>query len=53
MSCIRKLGVNLVIPPYIMWLYYFLMEEDSIIERLREEYASGRMLTGGVKQLLV
>jgi len=49
----RKLGANLEDDVPYQWLYYFLEEDDSKIKRLEEDYASGRMLTGEVKQLLV
>jgi tryptophanyl-tRNA synthetase len=49
----RKLGANLEIDVPYQWLYYFLEEDDSKIKRLGEDYASGRILTGEVKQLLV
>ncbi|RSN75263.1 MAG: tryptophan--tRNA ligase [Thermoproteota archaeon] len=49
----RKLGGNPEIDVPFQWLYMFLEEDDSEVERIREEYRSGRMLTGELKEILI
>lgn len=49
----RKFGANLEIDVPYQWLYYFFEENDEEVKRIEEEYRSGKMLTGEVKQILV
>ena len=49
----RKLGANLDIDVPYQWLYYFFEEDDERIRKIGEEYKSGKMLTGEIKQILV
>ncbi|AEB94219.1 tryptophan--tRNA ligase [Metallosphaera cuprina] len=49
----RKLGANLDVDVPYQWLYYFFEEDDQKIKRIAEEYSSGKMLTGEIKQILV
>jgi tryptophanyl-tRNA synthetase len=35
------------------WLYYFFEEDDNAVERLREEYRSGRILSGEMNEMLI
>jgi tryptophanyl-tRNA synthetase len=49
----RKLGGNPDIDVPFQWLYMFLEKDDSEVERIREEYKSGRMLTGELKEILI
>lgn len=48
----RRLGANLEVDVPIKYLSFF-MEDDEELERIKEEYGSGRMLTGEVKEILV
>ncbi len=48
----RKHGANLDVDVPYQWLYYLFEEDDGEIERIREEYSSGRMLTGEIKKIL-
>lgn len=49
----RKLGGNPDVDVAFQWLYYFFEEDDRRVERLREEYVSGRLLTGELKEILI
>ncbi len=49
----RKLGGNTEIDVPFQWLYYFFEEDDKRIEEIKEEYSSGKLLTGELKQILV
>jgi tryptophanyl-tRNA synthetase len=35
------------------WLNYFFEEDDNAVERLREEYRSGRILSGEMNEILI
>ncbi|KAL6897987.1 hypothetical protein ACP4OV_006583 [Aristida adscensionis] len=48
----RKLGANLDVDVSIKYLNFFL-EDDDELERIKQEYKEGRMLTGQVKQRLI
>lgn len=48
----RQHGANLEIDVPYQWLRFFL-EDDAELERIAEEYGSGRMLTSEVKAVLV
>ncbi|XP_019264987.1 PREDICTED: tryptophan--tRNA ligase, cytoplasmic-like [Nicotiana attenuata] len=47
----RKYGANLEVDIPFKYLGFFL-DDDAELERIREEYGSGRMLTGEVKKRL-
>lgn len=49
----RKYGGNPEIDVPFQWLYYFFEEDDNRIKEIEEEYRSGKMLTGELKQLLI
>ncbi|MEM4574494.1 MAG: tryptophan--tRNA ligase [Candidatus Caldarchaeum sp.] len=49
----RKLGGNPDIDVAFQWLYYFFEKDDNKINRVREEYVSGRLLTGELKEILI
>ncbi|GBG30157.1 Tryptophan--tRNA ligase, cytoplasmic [Hondaea fermentalgiana] len=48
----RKNGANLEVDISYQWLRFFL-DDDEKLEHIAEEYGSGRMMTGEVKQTLV
>ena len=48
----RRLGGNPDIDVAFQWLYMFFEPDDSKLEKIREEYRSGRLLTGELKQML-
>ncbi|MCS7129715.1 MAG: tryptophan--tRNA ligase, partial [Candidatus Caldarchaeum sp.] len=35
------------------WLYYFFEEDDERMKRIRDEYVSGSLLTGELKEILI
>jgi tryptophanyl-tRNA synthetase len=47
-----ELGANLEVDVPVQWLAFFL-EDDDELERLRSDYAAGRIMTGEVKKLLI
>jgi tryptophanyl-tRNA synthetase len=49
----RRLGGNPEIDVPFQWLYYFFEEDDNRIEEIGEDYKSGKILSGELKQLLV
>jgi len=49
----RMLGGNPDVDVAFQWLYYFFEEDDNAVERLREEYRSGRILSGEMKEILI
>ena len=49
----RRLGGNPDVDVPFQWLYMFFEPDDKRIEEIRAEYKSGRMLTGGLKDILV
>ncbi|MDW8063780.1 MAG: tryptophan--tRNA ligase [Candidatus Caldarchaeum sp.] len=49
----RKHGGNPDVDVAFQWLYYFFEEDDNVVNRLRDEYVSGRLLTGEMKQVLI
>jgi tryptophanyl-tRNA synthetase len=49
----RMLGGNPDVDVTFHWLYYFFEEDDNAVERLREEYRSGRILSGEMKEILI
>ncbi len=48
----RKLGADLSVDVPYQWLYYFFEEDDEKIKKIGEEYSTGRMLTGEIKEYL-
>lgn len=49
----RRLGGNPDIDVAFQWLYILFEEDDKKIEKIREDYKSGKMLTGELKQILI
>ena len=48
----RKLGADLSVDVPYQWLYYFFEEDDGKIKKIGEEYSTGRILTGEIKEYL-
>lgn len=48
----RRLGGNLAKDVPYQWLRFFL-DDDAELDRIGEEYSSGRMLTGEIKAILI
>ncbi len=49
----RKYGGNPDIDVSFQWLYMFFEEDDEKIEEIRQDYSSGKMLTGELKKHLI
>jgi len=49
----RKYGGNPDVDVSFQWLYYYFEEDDQRIMRIEEDYRSGNMLSGELKQILV
>src|SRR3989338_1827019 len=49
----RKLGGNPDIDVSFQWLYAFLEDDDKKIKKIEEDYRSGKLLTGELKQILI
>lgn len=49
----RKLGGNPDVDVSFQWLYYFFEPDDKKIEKIREDYKSGALLTSELKEYLV
>ncbi len=49
----RKLGGNPDIDVSFQWLYMFFEPDDYRIKNIEEEYRSGRLLTGELKEILI
>lgn len=49
----RKKGGNPDIDVSFQWLYMFFEDDDKKVEEIRQEYTSGKMLTGELKQYLI
>ncbi|MGQ9478935.1 MAG: tryptophan--tRNA ligase [Thermoproteota archaeon] len=49
----RRLGGNPDIDVPYQWLYFFFEEDDSKLEKIGEDYASGRLLSGELKEILI
>jgi tryptophanyl-tRNA synthetase len=49
----RKLGGNPDVDVAYQWLYYFFEEDDSRMEKIRQDYVSGKLLTGELKEILI
>jgi tryptophanyl-tRNA synthetase len=48
----RKLGADLRVDVPYQWLYYIFEENDGEMQKIADDYSSGRMLTGEVKKIL-
>lgn len=49
----RKLGGNPDVDVPFQWLYMFFEPDDKRIEEIRSDYKTGRLLTGGIKDILI
>jgi tryptophanyl-tRNA synthetase len=49
----RKLGGKPDIDVAYQWLYYFFEGDDSRMEQIRQDYVSGKLLTGELKEILI
>lgn len=49
----RKLGGRCDIDVAYQWLYNIFEEDDNQIKKIKEEYSSGRMLSGEIKKILI
>ncbi|MEM3713006.1 MAG: tryptophan--tRNA ligase [Thermoproteota archaeon] len=49
----RRLGGNPDIDVPYQWLYFFFEKDDKKLMEIREEYSSGRMLSGEIKEILI
>jgi len=49
----RKLGGNPDVDVAYQWLYYFFEEDDGRMEQIRQDYVSGKLLTGELKEMLI
>ncbi|MEM5831651.1 MAG: tryptophan--tRNA ligase [Candidatus Aenigmatarchaeota archaeon] len=49
----RKLGGNVDVDISYQWLYFFFEEDDKKIEKIKEDYKSGKLLTGELKDILI
>ena len=49
----RKFGGNPEIDVAYQWLYAFLEEDDKKIKNIEDDYKSGKLLTGELKQILI
>ncbi len=49
----RKFGGNPDVDVSYQWLYAFLEQDDKKIKKIHDDYKSGKMLTGELKQILV
>ena len=49
----RKMGGNPDVDVAYQWLYYFFEEDDGRMEQIRQDYVSGKLLTGELKEMLI
>ncbi|MDG6935092.1 MAG: tryptophan--tRNA ligase [Nitrososphaerota archaeon] len=49
----RRLGGNTEVDVPFQWLYMFFEQSDDRIEQIRQEYSSGKMLSGELKGILI
>ncbi|MDD3263909.1 MAG: tryptophan--tRNA ligase [Candidatus Nanoarchaeia archaeon] len=49
----RKLGGNTKIDVCYQWLYYLFEEDDKAIEKIKNDYEKGILLTGELKKILI
>jgi len=49
----RKYGGDPSVDVSFQWLYMFLEEDDKKIKRIEEDYRSGKLLTGELKDILI
>jgi len=48
----RSLGADLKVDVPYQWLFYIFEDDDSAIQRIANEYSTGKMLTGEIKKIL-
>jgi len=49
----RKLGGNPYIDVSFQWLYSFFEDDDDRIKKIEEDYKSGKLLSGELKEILI
>ncbi len=49
----RRLGGNPDTDVPFQWLYMFFEPDDQKLQKIRQDYRSGRLLTGELKQILI
>jgi len=49
----RKLGGNPEVDVAYQWLHYFFEPDDNAVKKIRDEYVSGRLLSGELKEILI
>lgn len=49
----RKLGGNPDVDVSFQWLWYFFEPDDNRLKSIEDDYRSGRMLTGELKEILI
>ncbi|MCS7123775.1 MAG: tryptophan--tRNA ligase [Candidatus Aenigmarchaeota archaeon] len=49
----RKLGGNPDVDVSFQWLYFFFEEDDNKLKKIEEDYRSGKLLTGELKDILI
>jgi len=49
----RKFGGDTKIDVAYNWLYYLFEEDDGKIEKIKNDYESGKMLSGEIKKILI
>ncbi len=49
----RKLGGNPDVDVAYQWLYYFFEPDDNKIKQLHDDYRSGKLLSGDMKNILI
>lgn len=49
----RKLGGNPEVDVAFQWLYFFFEPDDTKVKKLEEDYRSGRILSGEMKNILI
>jgi len=49
----RKYGGKPEIDVSFQWLYYFFEEDDNKIKKIEEDYRSGKLLSGELKEILI
>lgn len=49
----REKGANLEVDIAYKWLYMFFEQDDNKMREIAQEYGSGKMLTGEIKQILI
>ncbi len=49
----RKYGGDTSVDVSFQWLYFFFEEDDAKIKKIEEDYRSGKLLSGELKQILI